>query len=225
VLAAVVEVISGKRFCDYMRENIFEPLDMKSACYHADEAIYSKMAEQYKYKVTEGSDAVLLQAGLIKGSDGVVVNATKKNQFIFGEGYDSGGAGIITSVEDYAKFANALANGGRGATGEQILSSGTIDLLRADHLHGANIDTSGFDSWGTHKGHSYGLGVMTMTDRAKSGSNGSLGEFSWGGAAGATVFADPDRRIAYFYAHHMLNPQEGYYLPRVRNVVYGCLEL
>jgi hypothetical protein len=59
--------------------------------------------------------------------------------------------------------------------------------------------------------------------KAVSGSTGSLGEFGWAGAAGGAVFIDTDRNLAMFYAHHMLNPQEEYYLPRVRNVLYHCL--
>ena len=222
VLAAAVEAISGQRFCDYVKEHIFEPLDMKTACYHAEDSTYATMAQQYRYDVVDADDTVKLQAGLIRGKDGVVVNVGKKNMFVFGDEYDSGGAGIVTSVEDYAKFANALANGGVGATGEKILGAGTIRLLATDQILSGAVDTSNF-CWEQLKGYGYGLGVRTMVDRARSGFNGAVGEFGWGGAAGATILVDPDTRLAYFYAHHMLNPQETYYQPRLRNVVYSAL--
>ena len=64
---------------------------------------------------------------------------------------------------------------------------------------------------------------MRYTNKAKSGSTGNLGEFGWGGAAGATILVDPDIGLAVFYAHHMHNQQEEYYQPRLRNVVYTCL--
>ncbi len=223
VLAAAVEAISGQKFRDYVKEHIFDPLDMTTATYHPTDADFAKMAQQYRYEVVGENDVVKLQAGLLRGRDGIVVNAGKNNQFCFGSEYDSGGAGIITSIADYAKFANALANGGVGATGEQILSAGTVDLMRADHLSNQAIDTSGFDCWETHIGQTYGLGVMVMTDRGLSGSNGSVGEFTWGGAAGGTIHVDPEKKLAYFYAHHMLNPMETYYQPRLRNVVNSCL--
>lgn len=225
VLAAVVEVMSGQTFRDYVQKHIFDALDMKTACYHADAQTRSHMAEQYRY-VEQGNDTddvVKLQISSERGNDGGVVNVGKQNHLVFGEDYDSGGAGIITSVEDYAKFANAMANGGIGATGERILNPGTIDLLRTDQLKGLHCNTERFDEWATHKGHGYGLGVMTMIDRAQSGSNGSIGEFGWGGAAGATIHIDPQQHLAYFYAHHMLNSQETYYQPRLRNVIYSCL--
>lgn len=221
VLAAAVEAISGQRFCDYVREHIFEPLDMKTACYHPTDSTYVRMAQQYRYDVVSGNDEVKLQAGLIRGDDGVVLNVGKKNMFIFGDSYDSGGAGIITSVEDYAKLACALSCGGVGTTGEKILGAGTIDLLRTDQIVSRNIDTSNY-GWNQLIGYGYGLGVRTMLDRAKSGFNGAVGEFGWGGAAGATILVDPDTRLAYFYAHHMLNPQETYYQPRLRNAVYSA---
>ena len=63
----------------------------------------------------------------------------------------------------------------------------------------------------------------TLVDQVASGSTGNLGEFGWGGAAGATVLIDPQIGLSVFYAHHMLNPQESYYQPRLRNVVYDCL--
>ena len=52
----------------------------------------------------------------------------------------------------------------------------------------------------------------------------SVGEFGWGGAAGASVYVDTDLKLGVFYAHHMLNPQEEYYQPRLRNVLYTCLD-
>jgi hypothetical protein len=62
-----------------------------------------------------------------------------------------------------------------------------------------------------------------MINRAISGSTGSFGEFGWGGAAGAQVIIDVENNIALAYAHHMLNPQEGYVYPRLRNVLYTCM--
>ena len=51
-----------------------------------------------------------------------------------------------------------------------------------------------------------------------------MGEFGWGGAAGATVLVDLKEGLAIFYAHHMLNPQETYYQPRIRNILYECMK-
>ena len=162
-----------------------------------------------------------MQAGLIGKGDGALVNRGLGRSDDFGPEYESGGGGIVSSVNEYSKFCAALANGGLGLTGERILSSATVELMRVNQLTTPEL-LKNFN-WKQLKGYGYGLGVRTLIDKAASGSTGDLGEFGWGGAAGATVLIDPERRLSMFYAHHMLNPQEEYYQPRIRNVLYACL--
>ena len=219
VLAAAVEVISGKKFRDYVRENIFEPLEMTDSFYHND-AVFAKMAQQYRFETADGKDIVELQSRGSAAQGGVIVNAGKSNPLVFGPEYDSGGAGVTCTVGDFSKFAQALALGGKGINGERILSPGTVELLRTDQL---SAEQKKYFEWNQHRGYGYGLGVRTLMSLAASGSTGSLKEFGWGGAAGATVIIDADEHLSMFYAHHMLNPQEEYYQPRIRNVLYTCI--
>lgn len=221
VLAGVVEVISGMKFRDYVQKNIFDKLEMNDSTYMKSSETEAKMAEQYIYiSENSGNDIVSLQKSK-QGFDGRVKNVGKNNSFVFGENYDSGGAGIITTVNDYAKFAAALAAGGIGLNGEKILSEATVELMSTNRLNKALLKDF---NWPQLSGYGYGLGVRTMIDKAKGGSNGSIGEFGWGGAAGATVLIDKKENLAVFYAHHMLNPHEEYYQPRLRNVIYSCIK-
>jgi CubicO group peptidase (beta-lactamase class C family) len=201
VLGAVVEVISGKRFSQYVKENIFQPLDMTCACYH-NEAVQDKMAVQYRF--VEGRHEI----------------AGPANSGTMGPEYDNGGGGITTTISDYSKFCAALACGGTGATGERILSPGAIALMRENQLTPQQMQ---YFNWPYLKGYGYGLGVRTLVDKAASGSIGNLGEFGWCGAAGAMMLIDPQLKLSVFYAHHMLNAQEEYYRPRLRNVIYQCV--
>ncbi len=221
VLAAVVEVISGKKFREYVKENIFMPLQMNESYYH-NETVIDRVAELYRYDNTGETDIVNLQASANNEKEGKLAHENKASR-AFGVEYDSGSAGITSSVSDFSKFASALANGGVGRNGERILSEGTIELLRTNQLEGKLFEDFRL-RWPQHKGYSYGLGVKTMIDKAKSGSPGSLGEFGWGGAAGATLLVDPDLKLSMFYTHHMLNPHEAYYQPRLRNVLYACVK-
>lgn len=218
VLAAVVEVISGKKFRDYVKENIFEPLGMKNSYYHS-ENVLDRVAVQYRYVNSDEENIVKLQSSGGK-AEGRVTKTANTVGAVFGSEYDSGGAGITTSVSDYSLFVSALANGGVGKTGERIITKGTIDLLRTNQLSDEQLKTF---NWYQLKGYGYGLGVRTLMDKAQSGSNGNLGEFGWCGAAGAMALVDPELKLSVFYAHHMLNPQEKYYMPRLRNVVYTCM--
>ncbi len=222
ILAAVVEVISGMRFADYVKKNIFDKLEMNNSYYHKTPEIEARMAEQYKCLTESGeTDIVKLQKSA-QSFDGDVVNIGKEVCHVFGENYDSGGSGIITTIEDYSKFVSALAAGGTGLNGERILSPATIELLHTNQLTEEQMAMN--FNWPQLAGYGYGLGVRTMIDKAKGGSNGNIGEFGWGGAAGATVLADTKENLAVFYAHHMLNPHEEYYQPSLRNVVYSCID-
>ena len=218
VLGAVVEVVSGQRFGDYVRDHIFLPLGV-NATYH-NESVQDKMAVQYRFVNGNSESIVAQQAGAGGCDDGRAEPVGPQVQGVLGSGYDGGGSGITSTVSDYSKFCAALANGGVGATGERILAPGTIELLRTNQLTEQQRKTM---TWSQLTGYGYGLGVRTLLDKAASGSTGNVGEFGWGGAAGATVLVDPKLGLSMFYAHHMLNPQESYYQPRLRNVLYGCL--
>ena len=215
VLAVLAEVVSGMRFSEYMKKNIFEPLDMNNSYYHTPNDVI--ISPQYIYEIQDTKNIVELQQ---KEHTTGVVKRAYGNELVFGENYDSGGAGIITTVDDYAKFAAALANSGTGLNNNRILSSATVKLMKTNQLNEAQRKTM---NWRRLRGYGYGLGVRTLIDKAESGSNSSIGEIGWGGAAGATIIADTEEKVVLFYAHHMLNPQEEYYQPRLRNVLYSCL--
>lgn len=219
VLGGLVSAVTGKPFRDYVRENIFEPLGMTSSAYHLTPEIEKNMATQYRFVQKDSEELDLVESQKYgNGKDGFYVKEGNKNYHILGSEYDSGGAGIITTVSDYAKFAAALANWGTGLTGERILSPATVELMRTNTLDAEQIKTF---NWPQLKGYGYGLGVRTLTDRIRASSLSNIGEFGWGGAAGASVYIDPEINLAAVYAKHTLNPREGYYQPRVRNAIYA----
>lgn len=222
VLAGLVSIVTGQKFRDYVKQNIFDPLEMHSCTYHLNPKVEKNMAAQYRF-VPERSDTqfdIVNAQGYGNDKKGTNVDVGIKNAHILGDEYDSGGAGIISNVSDYVKLAAALANYGQGITGERILSASSVDLMRTNTLDEKQIKTF---NWKQLEGYGYGLGVRTMTDRAKGGSLSNIGEFGWGGAAGASVFIDPQIGLAAVYAKHTLNPREEYYQPRIRNVLYSCL--
>ncbi len=226
VLAGLVCAITGKKFRDYVRERIFEPLGIQNAFYHRTAAIENRMAAQYTYVPLEGEEITDPVEAQMSGRIGK--GAFRKidksiGAFAPGEEYDSGGAGIVSSVPEYALLLAALAAGGKGLTGERILSPHTVRLMKANHLDERTAPF--FPSTPHLAGYGYGLGVRTMVDPVRGGSNGSLGEFGWGGAAGSYCLVDTELELAVCYAHHMRNPQTDYFQPRLRNVIYACLDV
>ncbi len=207
VLSGFIGVVSGMPTREYAKKVLFEPLGMADSSYNlpTDPSKLSRMAVQYNYRDDlEKALPTNNTCGHILGSD-----------------FDSGGAGVLSTVADYMEFADAMANGGTAKNGYQVLSPATIDLMRKNFL--SPVQMQDF-SWSQLAGYGYGLGVRTMIDPCAAGSNGSIGEFGWGGAAGAYLIIDPARKTALMYAHHMLNNQESYFSPRLRNVLYACLE-
>lgn len=203
VLAALVEAVDGRRFGTYVRDEITGPLGMTDTGFDLSDEQRVRLAPQYEY-----SDAL----GKPIRKDG--------NGYRLGSEYESGGAGLLSTVSDYALFLNALTNQGTSPDGVRILSSATVDLMRTDHLAG---NMRGDFCWEQLKGYGYGLGVRTHISQAESGSLSPRGEFGWSGAAGCLAIIDPASQLTVMYAQHLLNNQEPFVHPRLRNIVYACL--
>ena len=204
VLGALIEAVDGRRFGEFVREEITGPLGMDDTFFVLPENKRNRLVPQYRYDE---------ELGRAVRKDG--------NGFMLGTEFESGGAGLYSTVDDYVRFLNALTNRGASPDGVRILSPASIDLMRTDHL--TNEAMRGDFSWTQLAGYGYGLGVRTHVSRAASGSLSSLGEFGWSGAAGCLALMDPEAEVTVMYAQHMLNNQEPYIHPRLKNIVYSCL--
>lgn len=204
VLGALVEIVSGETFGEYLHDHIFSPLEMTHTRFAHSDDLPENMMAQY----------------LRNNDTGEVTPMGLVNEFILGSEYESGGAGLVSTVADYAKFVAAMANGGIAHNGYPLLSQNTIDLMRRNQL--SDVQMADFD-WPQFAGYGYGLGVRTMVDPARGGANSPLGEFGWGGAAGTYLLIDPENHVSMFYAQHMRESMEPYIHPRLRNVLYSCL--
>ena len=134
--------------------------------------------------------------------------------------YESGGAGIACTVEDYSKVIDALANGGAGADGARILKPESIAKMSENRLNEQQLKD--FHIGGKLE-YGYGLGVRTLLDPTASKS--PLGEFGWDGAAGAYVLIDPVNHLSLFYVQAA--PDSGTAFsdihPTLRDLVYDSL--
>lgn len=198
VLACLVEVVVGMPFNEYAKKVIFEPLEMHNTSYRMTEELLKKLNGLY----------------LRSWEDGSLISLPNNNHFVFGSNYDCGGAGLISTISDYVKFASAMANYGLGLNGKRILSKSTVNLMRTNLLRGKSFET--FNSWDTNVEYGYGFGVRTKIGTGWGGSLTSIGEFGWDGAAGSLVSVDPDREIAIVYFQHTLNPILGIMHPRIK---------
>ena len=208
VLACLVEVSTGVKFADYVKKVIFEPLGMTSSTYHPTKEMIEKMCAQYRFNY----------------STNLPDRVEKTNDYIFGDEYDSGGAGVFTTVDDYVKFAYALTNYGVGANGARILSKATINLMRSNTLPIGSKMYEDCSSWMSNHEYGYGFGVRTKIGVGRGGNLTSIGEFGWDGAAGFLVSADPEKQITIVYAQQMLNPQHDCIHNKIKNFVNQIIE-
>lgn len=203
ILGGLVEVLSGERFGDYVKKHICEPLGMEDTDFHMGEEKLRRLASVYTYQ----------NGGIQPRTDIFQKNYTLRSVC------ESGGAGLISSLSDYMKFASVMTRGGTSKDGVRILGSQTIDLMRADHLGALKP----YMDWPVLSGYSYGLGVRTLVDPAMGGVNGSVGEFGWSGMAGSYVVMDPAKQLTIVYMQQLVPSTEENIHPRLRNIVYGCL--
>ena len=205
VLGALIEAITGQRFFDYLITNVFDPLGMKDTWFREPKEREEDVCLRY------GQD----ETGCWKRSD-------QQNHLQPGKQYESGGAGLTMTVDDYARFACALAAGGASADGNRILSRRVVDLMRTNALNPVQLQ----DMWQTpaRQGYGYGFGVRTMIDPSLSGSPSPVGEFGWGGAWGSYTLLDPQNEVAIVYAEQAEDTKGPYIQRRIRNMVYAALE-
>ncbi len=208
VLAAVVEVASGKKFSDYLRENIWAPLGLSAISFDFNEDNLSRLCDKFTYDADKRIATPVPKTDL---------------PYRLSENHESGGAGLISDLKDYALFADALACEGVGHTGKRILFLSTIQLWSASQLSPNSRKT--FDTW-RRRGYSYALGVRTRVN-PNLGGRGQMGEFGWDGAAGAWVMIDPVHHLSAFYVQHVLGCGYAYdeVHPTIRNLIYEALEL
>ena len=208
VLAAVVEVVTGQKYSDYLKENIFEPLGIKELYFHWDKDPELQKRVCALYRGYFGSDEIGPDDGEM--TDGFKITAN----------YESGGAGLAGTVSDYSLLVDALCNGGVGANGNRILKEETVRMLSVPYTTGQM--SRDFAVTGK-AGYEYGLGVRVLVDGSVSRS--PVGEFGWDGAAGAYMLVDPVNHISIFYAQHVAGFFKAYseIHPTIRDLAYECM--
>lgn len=203
VLACVVETASDMQYGQYLRKYIFDPLELKDFTFHAGPKETQRLSALYAADFNTGGFAP--------------ASREMASSFQLTRNYESGGAGLIGSVDDYSIFLDALCNDGKAANGYRILSPETLSLFSLNYVTGKMLED--FQATGK-KGYGYGLGVRVLIDPSLSRS--PLGEFGWDGAAGAYALVDPVNHISIFYVQHILGFPKVYseIHPKLRDLAY-----
>jgi CubicO group peptidase (beta-lactamase class C family) len=181
VLGTLIERVSGKRFGVFLEERIFGPLGMKDTGFDVAPEKMGRVARTYQH----GPNGRFVEAEPL-------VNTWPEA----GRGIESGGAGIFSTADDYARFAQMLLNGGT-LDGRRVLGRKTVELMTSNHM--ALLPNN--QAAGRQKG--FGLGVEMVTDPGQLSVPSSVGQFGWYGAATTYCQIDPRESIvALAFAQH-----------------------
>ncbi len=210
VLGYLVQLLSGKPLDDYFRDHILDPLEMNDTGFQVRDDQVDRFSACYLY---QPGDKMVLQ------EDPETSRYRHRPRFL------SGGAGLVSTVDDYFRFAQALCQGGE-FRGQRIIGRKTLEFMRSNHLPG-NQDlpglTIGAFSETPYEGHGFGLGFSVKTDVAKSFVNGSVGEFGWGGLASTNFFVDPVEDMVVVFMTQLI-PSSSYPLRQeLRGIISGAL--
>lgn len=184
VLASVVEEVSGMRFNEYQDKNIFGPLGMEDTAYGFRGLNHERMVPQLNYTYEQGLKPMKME-----------------NMYFLTSEFESGGAGLVTTAEDYIKFAGAMSNNGVADTGYRLLAGKTIEDMKRNRIMPEMVDEGYRRKY--MQGYGYGLGVRTMIAPNILCSASPVGEFGWSGAGGAYTLMDTENNLAVIYMQHV----------------------
>jgi CubicO group peptidase (beta-lactamase class C family) len=193
VAARVIEVISGRPLGEFLRERLFEPLGMTDTGFGVPSAKRDRVAAMYGRPdvispgPTMGSEFAAWMNGVNDRLD-----VSRSYPVDSPDVFVRGGHGLFSTIGDYFRFAQMLANGGH-LDGERIIGRKTLELMHANYVPAAllPLEIGGLPM----PGYGFGLGSRVLLDVAQSSAPGSVGEFGWSGAAKTHYWVDPKEEV------------------------------
>ena len=176
VLVKIIETVTGKDYLEFLKEAIFEPCNMKDTTFIPTEEQWDRLVDMHER--VNGENAVCAMP------EGCIFGDVPVTHYL-------GGAGLVSTLQDYANFAKMLLNGGQGEKGK-VISKTSVKLMSNPQVT-ADI-MPGNQRWG--------LGVRVVTD--ESYPHLPVGSFGWSGAYGSHFWIDPTNNI---FAVYMKNSQ------------------
>lgn len=213
LLGAIVEIVTGMKFGDFLKKEIFDPLGMCDTFFFVPEEKMPRLAKMYHWN--EKGICVEPSKEQIKWLS--LANPTVEPEI------ESGGGGLFSTIKDYAAFCRMMLAGGKSPDGTHIVGRKTIELF----LHGATTDAMRAASeWLSDElaGYSYGNLLRVLEDPVKQKSNGSKGEYGWDGLPGNYFMIDPEEDLFLIYMQQIAEGKDLSLRRRYRAAVYGALD-
>lgn len=196
------------RFGDFLKERIFEPLGMKDTDFYVPEDKQERLAKVYREAEGRLVEEKHCHLGI-------------QNQMKIRPAYESGGAGLCSTIDDYARFTQMLLSGG-AYRGSRILSSRTVEYMTTAHI--MDTERAGVDAWESLKGYTYGNLMRIMETPEEAAGLGSRGEYGWDGWLGTYMMNDPAHGLTLLIMQQKTDSGTTAYTRRIRNVLFSALD-
>jgi len=208
----IVEKLSGQSLPDFMRDNIFKPLGMKDAAFFVPEDKRGRFSAVYN----TGPNGELQLVGA--GPSG------RSTEYTAQPTMPSGGGGMVSTAEDYYRFAQMMLNDGE-LDGKRILAPASVKLMTSNHVPAELLTGQfGIGQMVMRPGFGYGYNCAVVFDPPEANLPEGKGTFFWDGAAGTWFWVDPTNDVIFIgMIQRMLGPASPNLEFESRNAVYGAL--
>jgi CubicO group peptidase (beta-lactamase class C family) len=210
VCGALVEILSGQPFDEFLQENIFEPLGMVDTSFW----VTPEKADRFAANYQRGPDKQLK-----------LVDDPANSAYLSKPAFFSGGGGLTGTIADYYRFCEMLRRGGE-LDGARIIGSRTLRLMTRNHLAGGKDLTQmaiGAFSETANEGVGFGLGFATTLDEVAAGAMGA-GDFYWGGAASTIFWVDPREDLVCVFMTQLMPSSTFNFRGQLKNIIYSAIE-
>lgn len=204
ILGALVEVLSGQKLGQFMRERIFTPLDLHDTDFFVPPEKVSRLVTMYE----RDNHGAYQPASPAYDLDTFAENPT-----------ESGGGGLLSTLRDMGRFAKMLLGNG-ALEGRRLLSRKSVELMRMNHLSDQQMRDY---NWNTQRGYGYGLAVRVM-QRPDLAGYGSVNEFAWDGMAGTWFAVDPAEELTMVFLVQIVPGRHYDFVPYFAQTVYGAID-
>ncbi|MDO8913861.1 MAG: serine hydrolase domain-containing protein [Phenylobacterium sp.] len=209
ICGALVEVVSGKPFAQYLQEEIFGPLGMKDTSFFVSPDKIDRFCANYQ----RGPDKKLK-----------VIDDPATSAFAKEPGFKSGGGGLTGTIADYMRFCEMLRRGGE-LDGHRVIGPRTLEMMHMNHLPGGKdltqLAIGGFSET-ANEGVGFGLGFASTMSQTQTATLGT-GDYYWGGAASTIFWVDPKEDLSVVFMTQLMPSGTFNFRGQLKSLIYSAI--
>jgi len=206
---ALVEIISGQPFPEFLQEHIFDPLSMVDTGFQVRPHQRSRLVVNYRRDSNQRLE---------------LIDDSETSSYLDEPAFFSGGGGLVGTTADYLRFCEMLRHGGE-LDGARVLGPRTLEMMTRNHLKDGKDLAAwalGMFSESPNRGVGFGLGFASVIDPVVAGVMGG-GDYYWGGAASTLFLVDPREQISLVFMTQLMPSSTYNFRGQLKSIVYSAI--